>query len=129
MQGNLGYRFLSDDDPDDDFILPNNWVFGEGNSAKAAWKINRINLKNNFEKAQRNMADYIEQANSLFEDQQKLSKKTENLKNLNNNERGATERELLELQNYIAFVNTQDKNLNNLENKKKILEKQFFETS
>lgn len=36
---------------------------------------------------------------------------------------------ILELQNYIAFVNTQDKNLNNLENKKKILEKQFFETS
>ena len=36
---------------------------------------------------------------------------------------------ILELQNYIDFVNTQDKNLNNDEIKKKILEKQFFETS
>lgn len=36
---------------------------------------------------------------------------------------------ILELQNYIDFVNTQDKNLNNVEIKKKILEKQFFETS
>ena len=53
MQGASGYRFLSDDDPGD-FVLPNNWVFGNAISsfkrdAKAAWKINRINLKNNFE--------------------------------------------------------------------------------
>ena len=33
---------------------------------------------------------------------------------------------LVEIQEYIDFINTQDSNLNKVENKKKVLEKEFF---
>lgn len=83
--------------------------------------------------------EYLKQLKNIIEEFSKtqqidiLKLLTKNNVNISENSNGSfvnlsdiDNKIILEIQEYINFINAQDTNLNTVENKKKILEKEFF---